>query len=48
MSFESRFELSLFSDEVDIDLSLCEDCPHRHIDCWKAEKCLIEEDDAEC
>jgi hypothetical protein len=43
MSFESRFDLSFFEDEVDIDLSDCERCPHRHTACWNAGRCLMED-----
>lgn len=43
MSFVARFELSFFDEEVDIDLTQCEKCPHRHGNCWKANRCLMEE-----
>ena len=44
MSFESRFDiLSFLDDEVDIDLSNCERCPHRHNACWEANRCLMED-----
>ena len=44
MSFEARFDiLSFLDDEVDIDLSDCERCPHRHNACWSANRCLMED-----
>ena len=44
MSFEARFDiLSFLDDEVDIDLSDCERCPHRHNACWNANRCLMED-----
>ena len=44
MSFTARFDiLSFLDDEVDIDLSDCERCPHRHNACWEANRCLMED-----
>ena len=44
MSFTARFDiLSFLDDEVDIDLSDCERCPHRHNACWNANRCLMED-----
>lgn len=43
MSFHARFELSFFDEEVDIDLTQCENCRYRDGDCWKANRCLMED-----
>ena len=44
MSFIARFDmLQLYEDEVDIDISECENCPHRHGNCFNAGRCLMED-----
>jgi hypothetical protein len=44
MSFIARFDmLQLYEDEVDIDISACDNCPHRHGNCFNAGRCLMED-----
>lgn len=40
MSFERRFELPNFDD--DVNTSLCDECPYRFGICWKLEYCIVE------
>lgn len=42
MSFDRRFELPNF-DDLDVDTSLCDECPYRFGICWKLEYCLVED-----
>ena len=44
MSFDRRFELPTWED-ADIDLTICETCPHRFHECWDAGYCLVDEGD---
>ena len=43
MSFERRFELPTCED-ADIDLTVCEDCPHKDCGCRDGEDCVMEEE----
>ena len=45
MSFERRFELpSIVDDAVDIDLTVCETCPHKDCGCRDGKDCVMEEE----
>jgi len=41
MSFHARFELPPLDE--DIDLSNCDGCRYANGDCWKANRCLMED-----
>ena len=42
MSFERRFELPTWED-VDIDLTVCEECEYKDCGCKDGEDCKMEE-----
>ena len=44
MSFDYRFEPPTLNDFEDVDLTICEDCPHKECGCRDGGDCVMEEE----